>query len=249
MNKAILEFINYTNNYHGYGNMIDLKVKHTFRVMRLCEKLASNLNLNDEEIYIAKLIGLLHDIGRFEQWKKYQTFRDLISIDHADFGIKILKKDNYIREYITDDKHDDIIFKSIKYHNKYRLPKNLTKQEKKFIKIIRDADKIDILFLYTIRDLEVELDEELSEYVYESLLNREDVDRKKLGTKTDLLAVSLGFIFDINYKESIEYLKDKEYVDTIIDIYKKETNNKKLKRQLEEIRKEINKYIEERLTC
>lgn len=249
MNKAILEFINYTNNYCDYGNMIDLKIKHTFRVMRLCEKLAKDLNLNDNEIYTAKLIGLLHDIGRFEQWKKYQTYRDLISIDHADFGIKILKKDNYIRKYIADDKYDNIILKSIKYHNKYRLPKNLTKKEKKFIEIIRDADKIDILFLYTIRDLEVELDEELSEYVYKSLLNREDVDRKKLKTKTDLLAVSLGFIFDINYKESIEYLKNKKYLDTIIDIYEKETNNKKLKEQLEEIRKEINNYIEERLTC
>ena len=95
----------------------------------------------------------------------------------------------------------------------------------------------------------MELDEELSEYVYKSLLNREDVDRKKLKTKTDLLAVSLGFIFDINYKESIEYLKNKKYLDTIIDIYEKETNNKKLKEQLEEIRKEINNYIEERLTC
>ena len=129
MNKAILEFINYTNNYCDYGNMIDLKIKHTFRVMRLCEKLAKDLNLNDNEIYTAKLIGLLHDIGRFEQWKKYQTYRDLISIDHADFGIKILKKDNYIRKYIADDKYDNIILKSIKYHNKYRLPKNLTKKK------------------------------------------------------------------------------------------------------------------------
>ena len=249
MNEAIIEFLNYTSKYLEYGNMIDLKIKHTFRVMRLSEMLASNLNLSDEEIYIAKMIGLLHDIGRFEQWKVYNNFRDLISIDHADFGIKVLNKDNYIRKYIIDDKYDDIIIKSIKYHNKYRLPKNLTKQEKKFIEIIRDADKIDILFLYTIRDLEIELDEELSDYVYETLLNKEDVDRKKLKTKTDLLAVALGFIFDINYDESIEYLKNKKYCDSIIDIYINETNNKKLKNQLEEIRKVINNYIEERLTC
>ena len=90
MNEAIIEFLNYTSKYLEYGNMIDLKIKHTFRVMRLSEMLASNLNLSDEEIYIAKMIGLLHDIGRFEQWKVYNNFRDLISIDHADFGIKVL---------------------------------------------------------------------------------------------------------------------------------------------------------------
>ena len=249
MNKAIIEFLDYTNNYLDYGNMIDLKIKHTFRVMRLSEMLANNLDLDEEEIYIAKMIGLLHDIGRFEQWKVYNTFRDLISIDHADYGVSVLKKNNYIRKYVEEDKYDKLILKSIKYHNKYKLPKNLTKQEKKFIEIIRDADKIDILFLYTIRELDVELDEELSEYVYQTLLERNDVDRKKLKTKTDLLAVSLGFIFDINLKESVKYLKDKKYCDTIIDIYKKKTNNKKLKNQLEEIRKIINNYIEERLSC
>ncbi len=117
MNKAILEFINYTNGYIKYGGRIELKIKHTFRVMRLCEMIATNLKLSKEEVEIAKIIGLLHDIGRFEQWKKYQTFKDSISIDHANFGIKVLKKDNYIRKYTSDDKYDDIIFKSIKYHN------------------------------------------------------------------------------------------------------------------------------------
>lgn len=249
MNKAILEFINYTNGYIKYGGRIELKIKHTFRVMRLCEMIATNLNLSKEEIEIAKIIGLLHDIGRFEQWKDYETYEDSISLDHANLGVKILKKDNYIRKYIENDKYEDIILKSVKYHNKYLLPKNMNNKEKMFANIIRDADKIDILYLHTIGDINLEIDNEFSKEVYESLLNKKAIDRKELKNLTDRLSITLGFIFDTNYKESIEYLKNKKYFDTIIDIYKNKTNNEKLREQLEEIRKVINNYIEERLTC
>ena len=249
MNKAILEFLKYTNEYLKYQGRIELKMKHSFRVMRLCEELALNLGLSEEEIEIAKLIGLLHDIGRFEQWKSYETFIDKDSFDHADFGVKVLKEDNYLRKFNKNSKYDEIILKSIKYHNKYLLPKNLTKKEKMFCEIIRDADKLDILYLFTIKELTVDVDDAFSKEVYESLLNKKAIDRKELKNLTDRLSITLGFIFDTNYKESIEYLKNKKYFDTIIDIYKSKTNNEKLREQLEEIRKEINNYIEERLTC
>ena len=118
MGKAIEQFIDYTSNYLEYGKMMKLKVNHTLRVVNLSEKIAKSLNLSEEEINIAKNIGLLHDIGRFEQWKNYNTFKDYVSIDHADLGVSILKKENFIRQFIEDDKYDDIILNSIKYHNK-----------------------------------------------------------------------------------------------------------------------------------
>ena len=128
MEEAMTEFKNYTSNYLEYGEMIELKINHTIRVVNLCERIAKSLNLNDEEIYIAKIIGLLHDIGRFEQWKNYNTFNDLNSIDHADYGVEILKKDNYIRKYIKDDSYDEIILKSIEYHNKYEIANDLNEK-------------------------------------------------------------------------------------------------------------------------
>ena len=115
---------------------------------------------------------------------------------------------------------------------------------KMFCQIIRDADKLDILYLFTIKDLTVDLDKEFSKEVYELLLKGENIDRKKLVNKTDRLALFLGYIFDINYLVSIKYLKDKKYLDIIIDIFIDKTDNKVLKKQLEEIRKVINNYIE-----
>lgn len=245
MEKAIAEFKTYTNNYLDYGEMITLKIDHTLRVVDLCEKIAKSLNMNEEEIYIAKIIGLLHDIGRFEQWKNYNTFNDIKSIDHADLGVEILKKNDYLRKYIKDNSYDNIILQGVKYHNKYEISKDLTEKEELFAKIIRDADKIDILYIRTSKELKVDVGENaFNDSIYETLINKKSINKKDLKTKTDRLGVSLGFIFDINFKESFKILKEVKYFDKIIDLYKEKTNNEKLKKQLEEIRKVINNYIE-----
>ncbi|MBR2827763.1 MAG: HD domain-containing protein [Bacilli bacterium] len=245
MKNGINEFLNYTKNYLDYGEMIKLKINHTLRVVDLCEYLAKSLNLDKEKTKIAKVIGLLHDIGRFEQWKNYQTFKDMDSIDHADLAVDILKNNNYLRKFIKDDKYDSIILDSIKYHNKFTLPNDLDNETLLFTKLIRDADKLDILYLYVDKEIDLELDEEeFSSNVYETLLRGETMNRKEIKTKTDRLSVSLGFVYDINFKESFQYLKEKNYYDTIIKIYQEKTKNEILKEQLEKIKKEINHYIE-----
>lgn len=245
IDNAIEEFKKYTNNYLEYGKMMTLKINHTLRVVKNCEELAKSLNLSEEDTYIAKIIGLLHDIGRFEQWKKYKTFRDYESIDHADLGVEILLKDNYLRKYIEDNSYDDIIITSIKYHNKFTIPEDLDEKTSLFVKLIRDADKIDILYLYIDKEIDLELDNEFTESTYKALLEGKSIERPSLKTKTDRLSVSLGFIFDMNYQYSFKYLKEKDYYNQIIDIYKNKLDNDKFKNQLEEIRKFINNYIKE----
>lgn len=245
MKEAIEEFKKYTNNYLDYGDMIELKINHTLRVVDICENIAKSINLSEEEIEISKIIGLLHDIGRFEQWKTYKTFSDIKSIDHADYGVKLLEKDNYLEKYLKNDKYKEIVLKSIKYHNKYEIPENLTEKEKIFVKLIRDADKIDILYLRSISNLNVEIDDNpFTESIYNSLINKKSIDRHDLKTKTDRLSITLGFPFDINYKESFKILKETKYFDKIINIYKEKVNNETLKEQLDEIRNVINNYIE-----
>ena len=68
------EFIKYTNPYKKYGEKIDLKIHHTFRVQKLCIEIAKSQNLSNEDIELASTCGLLHDIGRFEKWKRYKSF-------------------------------------------------------------------------------------------------------------------------------------------------------------------------------
>ena len=92
------EFEKYVNNYDLTKEKIILKKNHSIRVMNLCVKYAKKLGFNDEDISLAKVIGLLHDIGRFEQLKQYDSFEDEKTIDHASLGVKILFCDGLIEK-------------------------------------------------------------------------------------------------------------------------------------------------------
>ena len=144
LKKAEKEFIKYTEKYDLNDSNIKGKQKHSIRVMNISKEIAKKIELTQEEIEIAALIGLLHDIARFEQYKQYHTFKDNISIDHGDLGVEILNKD--IRKYIETDKYDEIIKLAVKNHNKYKIQEGLTQEQELFVKIIRDADKIDIFY-------------------------------------------------------------------------------------------------------
>ena len=146
--KAKEEFCKYRNLFDKENKNIERKFIHTMNVMYLCEVIAKNLNLNKEEIELAKLIGLLQDIARFEEYKntKEETmFINSGAFNHANRGIEILKENNFIRKFIEDSKFDDIIFTAISNHNKNKIEDNLFEKELLYCKILRDADKLDIL--------------------------------------------------------------------------------------------------------
>ena len=92
LEKVKEAFDKYTNNYDMTNKNIRLKYEHSYAVMDLMGELAFRLNLDKEKIELAKIIGLLHDIGRFEQLKEYNSFSD-DNIDHGDYGADYLNKE------------------------------------------------------------------------------------------------------------------------------------------------------------
>ncbi|MBP5679275.1 MAG: HD domain-containing protein [Bacilli bacterium] len=242
------QFIKYAEPYQKYGPKIDLKVKHTVRVKELCREIAESLNLTEEEVELASLCGLLHDIGRFEQWKNYQTFDDLKSIDHGDLGEKILKENKRILSYTK--KNQDTVLRAVKYHNKYKVPKTLSKKNQLFVNITRDADKIDILKLFCDRVIPISTkDSCISEDIYQAILNKQLILGKNTKTKADGVAIRLGFIFDLHFQKSYEIIQKEDYMNRLLNIALEDTQNEKLKKQIETIRPFINQYIEEMITC
>ena len=140
--KAEKAFKEYLKNYNIDDGSIALKIRHTYEVVRKSEYIAIGLELDKENIELAKIIALLHDIGRFEQIKEFNEFNDK-KIEHAEFGVKVLFKDNLIRKFVEERKYDDIINKAIYNHNKFEIEENLNDIELLQCKIIRDADKLD----------------------------------------------------------------------------------------------------------
>ena len=229
--KSKDEFMKYTNNYDIENENIERKIYHSLRVMEISKKIATNMGLENEKIELATLIGLLHDIGRFEQFKIYQTYSDLESIDHGDLGADILKQNNFIRNFIKEAKYDEIILKSVQNHNKYKIADDLNKEEKLFCKIVRDADKIDIQ-----NDL-------ISDKVYNEFLNKKLIKKDKNMKKNgiDKLVLMLAFVFDINFHESLEILKKEDYLNKILNNF--DFKRQDTKEKIENIRNVLNLYL------
>ena len=215
---AIEVFNEYTNNFDKSVELIKIRYDHSISVMNLMGELAILLKLSEEDIELAKLIGLLHDIGRFDQIKKYNSCSDTkTGMDHALHGCDYLFKENHIRDFIEDNKYDDIINKAIYHHNKIRIDGNLNDKELLFSKMIRDMDKLDIYheegkyFTCSFNS------DDLTSIVEEEFKSGKLIDMKNLKTPTDGTMLELGLIYDINFKESMDMFNKTKYFEEFIN--------------------------------
>ncbi len=235
LEKAKNEFERYSNTYDRDVYKIESKHNHAYRVMDLCGEIAEKLELSKEEADLARLIGLLHDIARYDQWTKYETFKDAKSFDHGEKGVEILSDNDYIRWYIEDSQYDDIIKAAIKNHNKRKLdPEGLNEKQLLFAKILRDADKIDIMFEATeyfwVDDGAVEAINKsyVSKDYFSQITNFEPIQSKPTGSPLDDVAIVLGFIFDMNFKCSKDIIITNDYINKLYGRFNFEMDNTKM---------------------
>ena len=153
-NNAVQAFKDYTKNFDISNAGVALKISHTFRVAELAEKIA--LSIQDKNINpkFAWLLGLLHDVGRFEQVTKFGTFKDAFSVDHAELGADILFNEGLIEKFSSEaegleDDWKNLAEITIRLHNKLKVPDGLPKKTKIYADILRDADKTDIFRVAT----------------------------------------------------------------------------------------------------
>ena len=90
-------FDNYVNNFDMKDKQINFKYRHSYKVKELMKELAIKFGLTPKEVEVAEVIGLLHDIGRFEQIRKKGSCSDCkTGIDHADESCVYLFDNNHI---------------------------------------------------------------------------------------------------------------------------------------------------------
>lgn len=236
MDKYIECFENYIKSFNLTFDALKMKKDHTYRVMNFCDKLAKDLNLNEQEIFIANLIGLFHDIGRFYQYSKFHNFRDYENIDHADYGIEILCELGILDSL----KEKNLIIKAIQNHNKYTIEKGLSEKENMFCKIIRDADKLDILKLVVEGRIKLKsFNEEYSKEAVNELLSGHCLTIKNYSRLVDKSLVNLGLVNDMHYNYSKKYILNNHILEGIVEKFK-ESNPQgiedldKIKEKLEE---------------
>lgn len=231
------EFEKYFKRFNTEDENLLRKYYHSIRVMERSIKIASSLNLSNELIEIIGTAGLLHDIGRFEQWKNYGTYSDLSSVDHAELGVEILKRDNYIKNYISNENYVNIIYKAVYEHNKNKISENLSYDEEIFCKIIRDADKLDIL---ETQGNSIQSDVICHRKYFENIYNKQCCVNSKDENEADKIIRMLCFIYDINFQYSIRYIKDRNIIHNKLQLLK---NNCPEDIKLDDIEQELNNYL------
>lgn len=233
------EFEKYVNNYDFTKEKIILKKNHSIRVMNLCIKYAKKLGFNDEDVSLAKVIGLLHDIGRFEQLKEFNSFDDS-NIDHADLGVKILFEEGLIKNFWSNKEDYELIEFAIKNHNKMKIEETTNERYLKFAKLIRDIDKMYIIYLLGyLSELDTKPSNDLiNPKIINSIKNHELSNYKYIKNINDSIALKFAYTYDINYDECLEEFKQNLYY-----FYKQINFDERFK----EIFETVNKYIDERI--
>lgn len=244
-------FKEYVKDYNLNDGKIALKVGHILRVSNISRKIATSLNLSEEDINLAEIIGLLHDIGRFEQLKRFNTFIDKDSINHGEYGVKILFEDNLIEKFKIEEKYYKIIRNAILNHNRSEIEDGLTEKELLHAKIIRDSDKLDIFYVLLTDTLEnsygcATLESEIfSNEIVREFKEDHIIDYKKRQTYGDIWISHIAYVFNFYYKSSYIVMKENNYINKFLQKAQfKNTNTIKTAKELVNI---ANNYIDERL--
>ncbi len=206
-------------------NGILIKEKHTGYVTSNCVELAKNLNLSNHDVQLAEIIGLFHDVGRFYQYQKYKTFNDAQSEDHANLALKVIDSLDFFNELSIDDY--ELVKFAIKNHNKKVIEPCNDDRKIFFAKLIRDADKLDIY-----RVLEPYLAQEnahkmpnfitgrspdISPDFVEKFARGERTDYNQIRTNGDRKIVRLMWIYDVNFKWTMEKIVQRGYIEKIVE--------------------------------
>jgi len=231
-------FADYVNRFYSedaeHNLNIALKEEHTRKVCKEIINIGKSLDLDKEFLYLAEVIALFHDIGRFEQYTRYGTFVDKISEDHAALGVRVINEEGILN--MLNSAKRSIILRTIAYHNRAELPTEETEECLFLLKLLRDADKIDIWRVVTdyylrkdkTRNKSIELDlpdtQEISDKIIADISAGKILITDDIKTLNDFKVVQMSWVFDLNFPYTFQVVQERNYMEKIRDAISNRTN-------------------------
>lgn len=204
---------------------VDLKDRHSRRVARDAARIAASLDLPEDEAALARIAALLHDVGRFEQAWEQGSFDDRVAGDHGERGAVILEQENVLGALDAGDR--EAVLAAVRHHNDARLPGDLGGKAGRIARIVRDADKLDVLGVladfyahpgrHAGEHLEyaAEEGEDVSPAVLEAVRAGRCVDVRDLGNRIDHKVMRLSWVFDLNHPRTFRLLQERGHLEAI----------------------------------
>lgn len=208
-------FDRYVQRYRNADGVLpaalELKYRHSRRVAENTRMIAEGLSLTPAEILLAEACGLVHDIGRFPQYVRYNSFHDAKTVDHGAAGRETMETEGLPALINVDDWK--CMACAVDYHNRKTadIPKDIPEDARRFLELVRDADKLDVMELVMqsvsrdgfseLPDMlpHIRLERELTPLVMEEVQKTKTVSVESLQTVTDFLVMLASWFYDFNY--------------------------------------------------
>ena len=242
-------FESYLNSYDRTDDKVRLKIVHTYGVVGQAANIARRMRLSNEDTELAKLIALLHDLGRFEQLQRFDSFEP-DTMDHAAYGVQVLFEEGMIRKFLPESTWDPIIRTAIAKHSDYSLSGAADARTQLHARLIRDADKLDNCRVKLADATETFLGaspeeigaQEISPAIYDTIFRNQCILSADRKTLMDYWVSYIAYFFDINFRESMDIIVENDFISRIVR--RIPYSNPKTAEQMNDIENYVKNYAE-----
>ena len=212
--------------------IVEKTLLHTQKVVENITILADYLELSENEKHLAEIIARFHDIGRL--WLLLPGNSETKITDHAEASVEYLNKCQTFVQ--LDETTQNIVMHVIKNHNKPDLPRKDGEAVLFYVKLLRDADKLDA-WRSTSENIarkdgktKMALDFSLSDkpivspLICKTILNGNIPSKSEIITCNDFIIFRMAWIFELHFKKSFQILNQKQYIRKLYDSLPKNDN-------------------------
>ncbi len=257
-NRLSCWFTDYVSRFYTddaeYNAVISTKKKHTQRVCEEITYLCKALNLSQSARRLAETAALFHDLGRFKQYQQYRTFSDSASVNHALLSIREMGRHNVLADFDKNEKR--IIAFAIAYHNALHTPNGRTNKQLFYLKLLRDADKLDIWRLVSDYLQEISINPNApkrqditvhistapgcSPEVVQAFRHKQLVRFKDVKTFDDYKLLAIGWVYDLNFMPSFKRLQKQRYIEKLAQTL---PQTPEIQTTIDQIKDDVNRMI------
>jgi len=230
LEASVLELVGFARN-HFLADVQDrcnmaLKLDHCLRVYQEAEAIVIEEGLQPWAAHVALRAALFHDVGRFPQYAAYKTFDDRKSVDHGRLGVRVLKRYGLLKA--QDDWERKAICVAVMLHNKRFLPAGLPDWAAVPVRVVRDADKLDIFLVMLehlrpgapnnpvvtlgLRDEPDVCTNTLAEQVLAGKLG----DYAEMRTLNDFRLLLCSWVYDLNFPATKQAIRQRGYIEELL---------------------------------
>jgi len=223
-------FLEYVKGFYSTDknlhHLLKLKENHSMRVAKDARNVAAELGWAKQDILLTEAAGLLHDVARFSQLVKFNTFSDADSFNHGEEGYEIMK-DNELISSLSDEEKD-FLLTGIRYHNRQKIPKGLSKKSLNILKLIRDSDKLDIVSVVlkaieegNVEDYQeilrkIDLNGQPSPELVEEIIATRSGSYANVKSLADVRLIMSAWVYDLNFAPSVKRFLGRNLLDDLL---------------------------------